>query len=634
MSPAGIRAVTIPLPVCPYIEGMVLRFGPFELDAERDELRRSGLVLRLPHQPSRLLLMLIRRAGEVVTREEIREELWGSETHVDFEQGINAAIRQIRYQLGDNAEAPRYVKTIPRRGYVWIAPVETVETSTGLSQLSHMDRTDRTDRAEGMDGGTADAGTVAPVPAPEQPRTRRAPRMVLVATALLAVAAVVLWLPFRESRRTIAVVPFRAMGALPTGIDPRAFTQELRSTVGALARTHVVVLDERSAGDAQVRIEGTIQRAGDNVRAIVSGIDTRSRTQIWTETYVRQLGDHHNMAMQTAHLVAHEVVRRFLPPPQHEPLLRTRVPPRVLEQYRQARTERRRSLPDPDGKRAEALFEQALRRQPKFAEALSGLADIWLQRTAHPGPTRGPAIAKCREFAARALALQPENAEARAALGLIALQYEWDLTTAEQFLREAVRNDPLYVDARFNLAMLLVARGEFDDAIAMYEESRALDPIDFDLFHGEGMLYLRARRYEEAVAKYREILRFRDSNQAWWGILWASIKRHDWNEAVSILRPMLNMPPRPYGARATREEFRGLFRSLERLVLELRERGIFEDYQVAAYYSERGDRDLAFAALTRAVQNRSPVLPYLMADPRFDTIRNDPRYAAFAAKIR
>ena len=98
---------------------MVLRCGPFELDADREELRRSGLVLRLPHQPMRLLLLFVRRAGEVVTREEIQQELWDSDTHVDFEQGINAAIRQIRFHLGDNAEAPRYLKTVPRRGMVF-----------------------------------------------------------------------------------------------------------------------------------------------------------------------------------------------------------------------------------------------------------------------------------------------------------------------------------------------------------------------------------------------------------------------------------------------------------------------------------------------------------------------------------
>jgi DNA-binding winged helix-turn-helix (wHTH) protein/tetratricopeptide (TPR) repeat protein len=611
MSPPVVRAVTVPFPIHPYSEAMVLRFGPFELDADREELRRSGLVLRLPHQPTRLLSMFVHRAGEVVTREDIRKEIWGGETHVDFEHGINAAIRQIRFSLGDNAEAPRYLKTIPRRGYVWIAPVETVAPAPA----------------------SPDAVVVA---SPEEPRKARPrTRIAVVAAVILAIAALALWIALPGDSRTIAVVPFRAVGALPAGVDPRAFTQELRSTIGALPRRHLMLLEETANGDAEVRIEGTIQRAGDSVRLIVSCIDTASHTLLWTETYERRIGEHHNMDMQTAHLLAHEVVRRFLPPPRHEPPLRTKVSPRALEVYRRARLERRRSLPDPDGNRAAALFEQALREEPRFAEALSGLADVWVQRAGtFRAPSRAHAVAKARAYAVRALALQPDNAEARSALGLLAFQYDWDLAAAEQAFREAVENDSEYVAARFNLCAVLAARGELDAALEVYEEVRTLDPIDFDLHPAEGMLYFRARRYEEAIAKYREILRFRDSAQSRWGILWASSKRRDWSEATSVLRPMLELPPRPRGVPATEQEFRALFHRVETLVLTARDRGTFDDYYVAAYYSERGDRDLAFTALHRAFENRSPALGHLMIDPRFDALRSDPRYPPLAARIK
>src|SRR3954447_4252788 len=232
---------------------MVLRFGPFELDADREELRRSGLVLRLPHQPTRLLLMFVRRAGEVLTREEIQQELWGEETHVDFEQGINAAIRQIRYHLGDNAEAPRYLKTIPRKGYVWIAPVEEVVVHQEDEPAK-----------------------------PPRKRIRRTTIAIVAAAIIIAIAAAALWLRFPRHRVTIAITPSHAIGALPPGVDPNAFTQELRSTIAALSHKHLLLRDEPSGGDAQVRIEGTIQVAGDSVRVIVSGIDNLSRTQLWT----------------------------------------------------------------------------------------------------------------------------------------------------------------------------------------------------------------------------------------------------------------------------------------------------------------------------------------------------------------
>lgn len=587
---------------------MVLRFGPFELDSETGELRRSGLVLRLPHQPTRLLLLFIRRAGEVVTREEIQQELWGGETHVDFEQGINAAIRQIRYHLGDNAEAPRYLKTIPRRGYVWIAAIE---------------------------GAPRDSPV--PLSSPEvmvvaRPRNWRP--IVIASLILLAAMAAVFRVAQPKHRRTIAIVPFRALGALPPGVDPNVFTHELRATVGALPRKHLQLVEASSNGDAQVRLEGTVQRDGERVRVIVHCIDNISRTQLWTKTHERQVGQHADVAMQAAHHVAHEVANRFLPPPRREPLLRTQVPPRVLELYRSARVELLRTVPDTSGDRALALFEEALRAEPRFPEAISGLADVWVQRSGMTGPpVRHRAAKLTRQYALRALALQPDNAEAHNALGLLALQYDWDLAAAERHLRAAVKADPEYVFAQYNLSAVLTARGEFDAALEAFEQARALDPVDFDLHPAEGMLYLRAKRYEEAIARYREMARFRDSQPAWWGILWAAAKGRDWNEGTSILRPILDLPPRPRGTAATEKEFCDLFARIEPILLNGRERGTFDHFHVAAYYSLRGDLDPAFAALDRAIASRSPGIAYVMVDPRFDAMREDPRYERVQARV-
>jgi tetratricopeptide (TPR) repeat protein len=260
---------------------------------------------------------------------------------------------------------------------------------------------------------------------------------------------------------------------------------------------------------------------------------------------------------------------------------------------------------------------------------------VWGERAQPPdAPNRGLAAAKARTYAMRALALQPDNPEARSQLGLLALQYDWNLTEAEQDFRKAVKDDPEYVDAVYNLSATLAARGEFDDSLELYEQARALDPLDFDLQPAEGMLYIRARRYDQAIAKYREILRFKESMSARWGIVWASTKRRDWDEATAALRIMLDLPPRPAGVAASEEEFRDLFRRLEPKVLASRSRGLVDDLHVAAYYSERGDIDLAFAALGRAFERRAPAIIYLLVDPRFDALRADPRFRPFAARIK
>src|SRR5687767_10769217 len=154
----------------------LLQFGPFELDAEREELRRSGLVVRLARQPFRILLLLVRRAGELVLREEIHSAIWGNETYVDFEHGINTAIRQIRFALGDHAGTPRYVRTLPRRGYSFIASVERI-ARPGES--------------------ASEPEVITPLPR----RKRFAPRVALIAAAIvIAISVSMAWIA--ESRRS------------------------------------------------------------------------------------------------------------------------------------------------------------------------------------------------------------------------------------------------------------------------------------------------------------------------------------------------------------------------------------------------------------------------------------------------
>ncbi|HEY7058258.1 MAG TPA: winged helix-turn-helix domain-containing protein [Vicinamibacterales bacterium] len=107
----------------------MVRFGTFELDEEAGQLRRNGTPLRLPPQPFRLLVLLVSRPGELITREEIRQQLWGNDTYVDFDQGVNFCIKQVRSALHDDADRPLYVETVPRRGYRFIAPIERPGTS-------------------------------------------------------------------------------------------------------------------------------------------------------------------------------------------------------------------------------------------------------------------------------------------------------------------------------------------------------------------------------------------------------------------------------------------------------------------------------------------------------------------------
>jgi DNA-binding winged helix-turn-helix (wHTH) protein/TolB-like protein/Flp pilus assembly protein TadD len=587
----------------------LLHFGPFELDPEREELRRSGLVLRLPRQPFRILLLLVRRAGEVVSRDEIHAAIWGNETHVDFEHGINSAIRQIRFALGDHAGTPRYVRTLPRRGYSFIASVAQ----------------------SARPGESAPEPEVIPVP-----RRRRvaaiAATIVIAIAAMAALIAESRWSTGtkRSSGREVAVLPFRRLGPAIAGVDERSFAEELRATIGRLPRAHVAVIDD--AARADLVLDGTIRQSDDGVRVIVSLVDASSKTRIWSDTFQRPAEKKEGMAVEVAHEVMHEIARRFLPPARHEPPLRTNAPPGAVALYNRARMLHARSQAY-DWMRTNELYEAAIRKEPRFAEAWSGLSDV-LMNHALRGPAAESAAAATRamDCARRAIALQPENAEAHSTLGVIAAQRDYDLAAAEDSMRRATSADPGYVDAHANLALVLAMRGQFDEALREYVVARQLDPILFDLHPMEGLLHLQARRYEDARARYREILAVKpDLTHARWGLLSIHILQKNWPEALAVARSLPQFPP-VENVPATEAGFLKVYRGYGAYMQSAHGRA-FNDYSLALYHGQLGDRDRAFQRLHRAIDVREPTLSYIMVDPRIDTLRTDPRFNAVLARM-
>jgi DNA-binding winged helix-turn-helix (wHTH) protein/tetratricopeptide (TPR) repeat protein len=584
----------------------LLRFGPFELDPDAEELKRGGLVLRIPHQPLRVLLLLVRNAGETVTREQIQAEIWGDGTYVDFEHGINAAVRQIRFHLNDNAESPRYVRTVARKGYGFIARVERVARP---------------------------AAAPPDAPATAARRSRFGWRSAAAALIAAFITSAVPRATIGEAhRRTIAVMPFRAVGPAPPGVDTSAFAEELRATLGALPQQYVRMVDWRS-GAATVAIDGTVQQVPGGARVIVTASDPRKKTQLWSATYQRPPERGAAMPIDVAHHVLWEVVDRYLPPPRRNPRLLTRVSSAALEAYNAARAVQTRSLRDRDWNRTAELFQRAIREEPRFAEAWSGLADLWGQR-ALSGPQEqcDHAARMARWHAARALALQPHNAEARSLLSVLDLQYDYDFAGAEDELRRAIADDPQFATLHFNLAVTLATRGQFGAALREYDVARSLDPIMFDLHPTSSLLYFYARHYDDALAGFREI---QAVNPQWpiadFGVLWVYVAEGKWAEATAAARSIAHDPPADAAA-ATADDFRAAYRRLEPVMLRAHAKEIFNDYHLALYYGQLGDRDRALAFLQSAIEKHAPAVCYVLVDPRIDPLRNDPRFDAILAR--
>lgn len=560
----------------------VYRFGRFELRPDAEELRKNGVAIHLPHQPLRILTLLIARAGEIVTREEIRAAVWGDDTFVDYEQGINTAIRQIRYALNDTAEAPRFLQTVPRRGYRFVAAVERIVPEDLLATFE---------------------AAVVPPPEPqpvvvieeEAPQPRRVRRRDVAAVALALLVAFVAFalVRTRDDREEkpgvdIAVMPFRAIGRLPIGVDARSYTEELTTRVTQLHPERIRV---GTMAGADVLIEGTLQRsAGDHVRVIVRGVDARTRAQLWAETYERT--DPAIVALRITRLLA----QRHLPEPRFEPLMRTNVSPQARDLYKQARTERNRPRAQRDLDRAMRLFHEALKLEPKFAEAWSGIGDIHAERRQ---------IEEARAALKRAIQLDPQCAEAQNDLALILMEHDRRYGAAEDALRRAIAADPEYIDAHFNLAVLLTAVGQHEAAITQMRKVQQLAPLRFVPSIASAVMYFHARRFDEAEAEYRACIGMQQSPTiARWGL-----------RSIEVARD----------ANKGRTES---FRQAERALLEERRAGRLDEYILASFYAQSCQHDRAFELLDVAIAKRAPLTVYLYVDPRFDNLREDPRFAA------
>ncbi|HEX2062385.1 MAG TPA: winged helix-turn-helix domain-containing protein [Thermoanaerobaculia bacterium] len=553
---------------------MRYRFGPYELDAAGETLHKSGIALHLTGQPFRVLLLLVSRAGEVVSREEIQKVLWVDGTFVDYEQGINTVIRHIRQTLNDAAAVPRYLETIPRRGYRFIAPVELVPPAPVQATIE-------------WSGG----------------RSGRRLSLVVLVVALVALIAA-------QHGRTsdhailVGVVPFRT---LTPGLATDAYAKELASVLGRLAPRVTVVEDPARFGEAGVVLEGTLQRTPASVRAILQARDPRTRAQLWSETFERSK-DLSDFPVEIAYRVATAVGSRHLPPYWSEPALHAKPPAEALALYRQARSELARPPWVRDLDRARVLLERSVKIDPRFAEAWSGLASVAVRRAWRlEGKEHAVLLARARDAAARALALQPRSAEALHAMGLAAFRYDFDFAAGESLFRRAIAADPRHWEARVNLALLLPATARHDEALAELAAAERLAPQVLLPSSVRPFLYFLAHRFKDAERAYRELLVLHpESRELQLGMM-----------SVALAQ----------GRRELLVKYGGM-----ETAVAAETPG--SHYVLAAFYAELGETARALDALERATARREPAIVFLRVDPRFDAIRQEPRFAACVGRLR
>ncbi len=598
-----------------------IRFGAFELDPTSGELLKRGVRIRLHDKPFQLLMALVARPGETVSRKELQDRLWPGGTFVEFENGINNAVSRLREALGDSAERPRLIETVPRRGYRFIASIERP--------------------------GVA----VAVVDAPEVPEARSHGRRLQIAAvgvvALLAAVLGVLWSrPSKAIERSVAVLPFVAGGTSEDSPDEYlafgmtdALIGEL-SRIGALRVTSQTstlqykgtrkVLPEiaRELGVETV-VEGSIVHEGNQLRLTVQLIDARTDTHVWTQTYTRDpataLSTQRTLAREVAGLIRSRLVpadRSMIPVVQQ-------TTPAAYEPYLKGRYFMQRA-DEASMARARGFFEQSIAADPNFAPAHVGLAGYYLV-TDSIAPA--DAMPKARRSAQRALALDESSADAHASLAFLHYFGDWDWPETDRAFTRAIALDPSDAWTRRWHALYLSSMGR--DATAIEEIRRAieLDPVSISGFDAAAAVWSNARRFDkvlEQAARIRELNP--DDPRGFIHLAIGSLYLNRFAEAAEAAQKATELSGRNPSflcVLAVVQHRAGHTTEALQTLAEIEQQstaGYVPDVFLAVAYLWLRDHETALDRLQRAFERRDTYLVVAKVAPWFDPLRGHPRF--------
>ncbi len=511
-------------------QSVVFRFGPYESHAKSLELYKHGTKLKARPQPLRLLNLMLSRAGKVLTREELRQELWSSETFVDFEHGLNSAVKAVRSALNDSVTEPRYIETIPKVGYRFIAAVEVVSEAAEGAVGEQAEAVGVTVREREFSAAAAGAANGA--------RTgggRKRWAAILAVGALIAVAAGLGvhwgWMNARpqptpaSGRIILAVLPFQNLSG---GTDEDYFsdglTEELIAQFGRLDPAHLGVIartsvmhykhsDEpldrigRELG-VQYALEGSVRRDANQVRISAQLIQIKDQTRLWSREYDRELSNLLALQSEIAHDIGGEIRVTLGDREPEKSVLGTAGSQGSYEAYdlylRALYFWNKRT---PEGfERAVEYFQQSIAKDPTYARAYAGLADTYVLMSGYGGFPPEELMAKGRAAAQKAVELDDTLAEAHTAKALVAQDFDWDWKTAETEYRRAITLNPNYATAHHWYAEYLALMGRFDEAKVEIEQARVLDPLSLVIATDHGMIFYYARQYDRAIEQLHAVL--------------------------------------------------------------------------------------------------------------------------------
>jgi TolB-like protein/DNA-binding winged helix-turn-helix (wHTH) protein/tetratricopeptide (TPR) repeat protein len=612
----------------------VVRFGSFEFDVASGELRTSGRRVLLQAQPAQVLAHLVSAPGEVVTRDELRRTLWSDETFVDFDAALNVAINKIRHALRDSASAPRFVETVPKRGYRFLADVRPVEN--GVGAVRELPRTDAIAPAQPVASGLR-------------------PRWTVVAGLALTLALTVFWSGTRPaqpatSMRSLAVLPFRPLVSdMPDEALQMALAEAVIVKLGDLRQLRVPsihAVQRYATGDTDARaagvelgvdavLEGTLLRRDGIVRLTARLIDVKEGTSLWAGRWDAAWTD----IFRVQDVIATEVTGALAIRLGADEQQRLRDHPTNLaayDAYLRARALMVR-LTGTDSRRAAEKLEEAVRLDPGSAPAHATLAFAYIMVAITDGP-REPYASLARAAAERAFALDPASGEAQGSLGRVLFHFDWNGQAGLEHMRHALALEPNNPFVLHCASRLIGQSGRAAEALALSERALALDPTSPLANRDRTTDLVLSRRYLEAIEQGQKALEL-DPYDA---LVYRSLARSyeqlgREQEAIdAYIKPLTfseehREQVERLRAAAERGGLRGFYEQWLAELLDADPSARSED--IARIHMKLGDPARALAQLEALYAERWPWILSLKHDPEWDSLRPHSRFERLMSRL-
>lgn len=604
-----------------------MRFGVYEVDLRSRELRKAGVRVRVQQQPLKLLEILLERPGEVVTREELRSRIWPDDSFGDFDQAVNVAVAKLRGSLGDAADNPRYIETLPRRGYRFIAPVEKVSPDTSRDE--------------------AEIRRIAPPIARPQAR-----RWWVLASAIVAVSFVLMGTIYvqrrggsavteRQGRIMVAVLPFEDLSNDPDqeyfsdGLTEEMITELGRlnpEQLGVIARLSAMQYKHANKSIAQIAkelrvdylLEGSVRRSDNRVRVAVQLIRARDQAHVWADSYEREVRDVLELQRELCEDVAREVriklARSRGPAPQP-------VNAEAHEDYLKGRFffDKRNSNDN-----ALRYFQQAIEKDPNYPLPYTGLADLYQL-------SDNPQLA--REAVQKGLVLDDQLAEAHNSLAALLYRFDGDWAGAEREFKRAVELDPNYAPAHHWYSMYLALLGRKEEALAEARNACELDPLSPVVGANLAKILQEAGQDDKAIEQAKKTLDLDPGSAVTHAVLGVIYQdKRMYPEAITEYKTALQLGGPPgemrgllgyaYAASGNRAEAQKMIGEL-RLLWPGHAHAALD---LAAVFSGLGDKDKALYWLQKAEEMHVSDLIGIGQDPDFAELRHDPGFQALVKR--